>query len=256
VFLDTTVMKLAADRVVRGFKRPKKLQWGSQAVTVDVVQFRYVPKVPRMGTAQFRDAALLPFIARLAKRGRLELLWHLEGAVEFWRLPDTDSPRGHFFGAPLSWVMPPLIRGRVIADGRQSMRAHQLEFLRSCKQERFLELQKAVGANEKSGHFENQFLDAYHIWCAEEAGARYFLTTDYRLCNHLATHRQTQAKTDVVTPRELLSDLRRRHEITFWDAVRARVSSMLLRFRTPPAGGLEALAELGGHLERQGYYDE
>jgi hypothetical protein len=178
-FLDTTIMKLAADHVIRGFSRRRTVLWGPQTVTIPIVQYRVVPKLPKSGTEQYADAAVLPLIAHLAVRGRIELLWHLDGIIEFAGLPHTHCPGGRFYGAPIRQVLPPKPLGRIIASGHKSMREHQYDFLKSMRPERFLELQVAVGVKTGAANTLNQMLDAWHIYCAEHVGATYFVTCDY-----------------------------------------------------------------------------
>jgi hypothetical protein len=134
------------------------------------------------------------------------------------------------------------------------MKEHQRAFLRSITHPRFMELRTAVGAVETAGHFDNQLADAYHVWCAEEAGARYFLTTDYKIGKSIA-HHYFHTTVDVVTPSELLRDLTRRKDIGWWDRFQARVDLFLRRLRPAPTSGLEDLAALGDRLEEQRYYD-
>jgi len=255
VFLDTSTLKLATDRVVRGFTRQRTIAFGDSSITVPMVQFRIVSKVPRPGTEQAADTALLPFIAHLAFRQRIELLWHLDGAIEFGRLPNTDSPRGRFFGAPITWVAGPQPWGRIIADGHTSMEEHQAKFLRSLRDPRFIELQGAVGVKDGSKKAANQLLDAWHIRCAESADAMYFVTCDYKLIRHLESHKRTQPGVCVVTPRVLLTQLLRSRRLGFVDIYHFVLEKLRSRAWPVPRTGLEDLAALGEKLERQGHYD-
>ncbi|MFN2397217.1 MAG: hypothetical protein ABR543_01025 [Gemmatimonadaceae bacterium] len=248
-------MKLAADRVVRGFARQRTLKWGEHSVTIPMTQFCVVPKVPRLGTEQASDAALLPLIAHLASCHRIELLWHLDSAIEFGGLPNTDSPRGRFFGVPITSVHSPQPWGRLIADGHKSMAEHQFDFLHSRQDPRFLELQVAVGLKQGSNKFRNQLLDAWHVWCAESAGATHFLTCDYKLIRHLELHMRTRPTVKVVTPRGLLADLRTTRHMTLWDLLSFGLQTLRSRIRSRPQTGLEELAAFGEILEREGHYD-
>lgn len=254
VFLDTTVLKLAADRVIRGFTRQKTVMWGEDRATIPLVQFRTV-WLPAKPGAQAEDAALLPILAHLAIQNRIELLWHLDGALEFAGLPKTDSPQGRLFGAPITWAKDPGPWGRTIAGAGKSMKEHQLDFLRSHRDPRFLALQVAVGVKAGSNHADNQLLDAWHLWCAERAEADYFLTCDYKLIRHLDGHRRTQPNVSVVTPRQLLADLVQSRRVGVLDILRALGTELWLRFRRTPRMGLEGLAALGDDLEARNFYD-
>lgn len=255
-FLDTSTVKLAADHVIRGFQRHRTIQWGPRPITVPVVQYRSVPKVPRHGTDQFADAAVLPLIAFLATRGRLELLWHLDGIIEFAGLPNTDRPGGRFFGAPIRSVTPPAPFGRIIASGHRSMTEHQLDFLTSLREQRFLDLQVAVGVKRGSKHIANQMLDAWHIYCAEKAGATYFVTCDYKLIHHLESHRKTRPDVAVVTPRQLLEALGTSGQYGLVDRLAYRLAQLRGKLSPESRTGEEDLAALGEILERQGFYDQ
>jgi hypothetical protein len=254
IFLDTTVLKLAADRVIRGFRRQTTVRMGGQTVSLPVTQFRTVYRLPRAGSQQAADAALLPLLAQLAAMGRIELLLHLDTSLEFGRLPYTDTPRGRFFGAPITWVQSPKPWGRLVADGRKTMAEHQLDYLRSRRDQRFLDLQLAVGVKEGAANAGNQLLDAWHIFSAESAGATHFLTCDYKLIKHLRTHRRAKPNVSVVTPTTLLRDLLSTRQIGFWAMFRALGTQLWIRRRREPTAE-EELANLGELLEKAGYYN-
>ena len=50
----------------------------------------------------------------------------------------------------------------------------------------------------------NQLKDAFHIWCAESAGANYFLTGDFKLIDLVSRQKKCSLKTNVVKPSELI----------------------------------------------------
>ncbi len=87
--------------------------------------------------------------------------------------------------------------------------AGEIELLTHSDREypRFLELRKICGANQGSSVNENQLIDAFHIWCAEEAGATYFLTCDLKLRNLIRNRTQNPLRLELVAPTELLAAL-------------------------------------------------
>lgn len=80
----------------------------------------------------------------------------------------------------------------------------QVEFLRSLHHTRFLELQKACGAHQGVTIAENELIDAFHVWCAEEAGATDFLTCDFKLIRVANQTKRFRPKVNLVTPSRLL----------------------------------------------------
>jgi hypothetical protein len=257
VFLDTSVMKDAATRVFRGFKRSHTAVLGDTSVTVPVVQYRIVPVLRRPSDPLLRDAAMLPLIAMLAKRGRIELLWHEAAMVEFWRQPNRDSIDGQFYGAPITWVRSPNAGGGISAlTPGLSWRERMLQNLRSRKDPRFLELQVAAGVKEGSKKIDNQLLDAWHLWCAELAGATYFLTADRKLIKHVRQHRRHPPLVIVVTPRELIKALLGRRQIGAVETIWLSLKFWGARYWRWNRSDLERWDDWSAQLERQGYYDE
>lgn len=205
-----------------------------------------------------RDALRLPLIAKLAARKKIELLTQLESILEFGRLPDTDCPLGRFFGAPITTVNGPKPWYRVIADGRDLKTDHQFNYLRSHPDQRYKQLQIAVGVkpNASPRRIRNQMLDAWHIRCAEEANANYFLTVDYSLIRHLEGHRRFPPTVKVVTPTELLRERQIAKHIRITEVFELLLQQFRFGRLSQPDSPLEQLAAFGETLERQGYYDE
>jgi hypothetical protein len=136
------------------------------------------------------------------------------------------------------------------------MREDQEAYLKGRRDKRFMELQRAVGVKAGANNAANQRADAWHLYCAEYEKASHFLTVDYRMIRHLQSHRSTTPKLKVVTPRELLTDLRQTRNIRWFDDAGFLLERLILRFRpTPPAHGAEQLVVFGETLERAGYYD-
>src|ERR1700722_4104255 len=147
IFLDTSVLKHSADRLIRGRRRKVTRQWGGTSVSMDVTQF--VEVYPHAGVQGPLAAELrsLPLVADLAKTGRLRLVTHAEVTFELWRLPKTDDPRGKFYGAPIAMGPDPLPYGRLIAGGSLFMKSDPLfNFVKGITHPRFQQLKQAVGA--------------------------------------------------------------------------------------------------------------
>jgi hypothetical protein len=119
IFLDTSVLKHAADRLIRGRVHRVNRRWGTTKVTADVMQ--YVEIYPNAAVPQHFAFELrwLPFIAHLAKVGRLHLTTHHEVLQEFWSLPETDDPRGLFYGAPVARAPDPFQYSRLLVGWGQ-----------------------------------------------------------------------------------------------------------------------------------------
>ena len=119
------------------------------------------------------------------------------------------------YGVQIEWVEAPLeysrILGRVVpsppAARRNDMKESTVEFLRDVDYPRFLELQLACGAKQGATINENQLIDAFHVWCAEHAGAHFFLTLDFKLIRNVRTHRRSPPRVQLVRPSELLKAL-------------------------------------------------
>src|ERR1700722_19644829 len=84
IFLDTSVLKHAADRLIRGRRRKVTRQWGNTSVSMDVTQFVEVYPNARVQGPLVAELRSLPLIAGLAKTGRLRLVTHAEVQFEFW----------------------------------------------------------------------------------------------------------------------------------------------------------------------------
>lgn len=169
VFLDTSVLKHSADRLIRGRVHKKTVKWGDMAVTMDVTQSVEVYPNARVSPTLAEEVRFLPLIADLAKTGRIRLTTHFEVDWEFGGLPNTDDPRGRLYGAPVERGPDPFPYSRIVAGWQESSagRDLQFEFVRGIRFPRFLELKRAVGANETSRHYKNQLLESMYALCME-----------------------------------------------------------------------------------------
>ncbi len=208
VFLEPSVLKFSADRLERWAPRPNTVEWGGRKIAVDVCKPVTLRPNQELTNQKLRaETEVLPSIADLARKGQIELLTHIEALWEFWGLPKTDAPHGRFYGALIRTVDGPIQYGRIILSGldHSSGKQLQLDFLREIRHERFLQLQKACGAYQGSRDpAPNQLLDAFHVWCAESAGADLFLTCDLTLIRTVRSHKRFPPKVELVKPSELL----------------------------------------------------
>jgi len=167
-----------------------------------------------VGTRLHTEIEAIGRVVELRRSGVIELVWNVETHLEYLR----QVPSG-FFGysvaellaAGIEYVDAPIRyfrSGPIVPalDGSgESPRDEQLRFLRGLKQQRFLELQRATGANQGARVVDRQLLDAFHLWCAEHASSEFFLTTDFKLINHVRRTKRRPPKVTVVGPSELLA---------------------------------------------------
>jgi hypothetical protein len=221
IFLETSALKFASERILRAYRIPKVVRWGSAAVTIPMVRWYEDYPNHRLDRRQWRlivEIGCLPSLAWMARQGRVELLCTEEVVTELRGLPKTDDPRGLFYGAPITRVKPPAYTtgsgqlGQLFQPrtrSRPTARERQLEFMGRIQRQRFLELQMATGAYQGAGKapHPNQLWDAFHLWSAESAGADYFVTLDMKLLRHLAQHRRFPPVVPCLQPIALLRRL-------------------------------------------------
>jgi hypothetical protein len=119
------------------------------------------------------------------------------------------SPSGRFFGCPIHEVADPMEpQYRIIAGGPKKPREHALDFLSGIQHPRYIELTKMTGAYHGKGKplNLNQARDAYHIWCAECANMKYFLTMDYKL-QKVVGAAKIRTPVAIKTPDQLLREV-------------------------------------------------
>lgn len=257
IFLDTSVLKHSADRLIRGRIHEVTRTWGDTPVTMDVTQFVEVFPNAKVSRTLADELRYLPFIADLARTGRLRLATHQEVKFEFGGLPKTDDPRGRFYGAPIEDGPDPFAYGRIIAGwSRVASVDPQFDFVKGITDRRFQQLRRAVGAQESSKHFKNQLLDAFHILCAETARADFFLTTDLKLIRHVAQHKAYPPTCRVVSPAQLVRTLVARRHVRLRDLLGFVIRTMRARKTRPCGNPMEGLVALGKRLEKSGHFGE
>lgn len=208
VYIDTNVFKFAATQLPRMVPRRQRqtLDWGGRIH--EVVVHDLADRNPNGGISNPElksEAELLPKLAELGKARNIEYIIQSETLFETWGLPNMDSSAGKFYGSPYKTVCAPFTYGRVIV-GDVDPTEMQLDFLRSIKDNRFLELQRMTGAYQGEGKVNrNQLLDAFHLWCAEHNRCDYFLTLDFKLIKVLQKNRKRKCLVKVVRPSELLA---------------------------------------------------
>jgi hypothetical protein len=209
VYLETTVLKFAVDRIEGWAPTQKALNWGGRKLLLTV----HKPAVtfPNEGLTNDQlkaEASLLPRVAALARANRVELLVQEETLIEFWGLPRSASRNGLFYGAPVTRVPAPFKYGRVVAAAFADARKLQYEFLARLSHKRFIEIQKACGAYQGSkSPSTNQLRDAFHVWCAECANADFFLTCDLSLVRYVRRQKRYVPRVRLLTASELLAEI-------------------------------------------------
>ncbi|MDX1742178.1 MAG: hypothetical protein R3186_01085 [Ruegeria sp.] len=210
VFLDANILKFSA--VKKHVFRPRKdtINWGDEEHEVKLHEPYTINELHKIkNEAQRRDAVLLGMLAYAGISGRLKFHIHREVDLETWGLPGMTSPSGRFFNCPIHKVanpMPP--QSRMIIGGTKTFKEHKLDFLSDIRHQRFVELTKMTGAYQGSDRplNLNQALDAYHIWCAECADMKYFLTMDYKLQKVLGRSK-IKTRVAVRTPDQLFREV-------------------------------------------------
>jgi len=257
IFLDTSVLKHSADRLIRGRIHKMTRMWGDMPVTMDVTQFVEDYPNARVHRTLADELRYLPFIADLAKTRRVRLTTHQEVKLEFWGLPKTDAPRGIFYGAPIERGSDPFSYGRYIAGWSAIAKSDpQFDFVKGITHSRFQQLQQAVGTQANSSHYKNQLLDAFHILCAETVSAEFFLTTDLKLIRHVSRHRRYPPICRVVSPAQLVRALIVDGHLQLRDVLQFVIRTIRARRRPPSDSPLEELVALGKRLEKGGHFDK
>ena len=209
VYLDTTVLKFAVDRIEGWAPTRKPLSWGWREFIVTVHEPAVAFPNEELPNDELKnETRLLPRVAELSRESRIELLMQQETLIELWGLPRTIDERGLFYGTPIKKISAPFEYGRVVFEAFADAGALQYDFLSRISDERFVELQKACGAYQGSKPpSPNQLRDAFHVWCAEAAGADFFLTCDLSLVRYVGRQKRYMPSVRVVKPSELLVEL-------------------------------------------------
>lgn len=229
IFVDSCVVKCAADTRLEFIPKKQKLNWGGTEQTVlihnpvlvnDNVKQFYKDN----NRKRFIDSICTRFMAAFEKKSIIELCWHTETIWEHAGLQRTLNENGKFHGAELKHVDNPFLYSRIIACGNEINRIdHQFEFYKSIKNNRYDELKRVtnVHAQVKENRIKNQMADAFHILCAEKSGCDHFVTIDYNLVKSV---RRSTVKTllNITTPFGLIKQLiTKRPWLVWWVIIEA-----------------------------------
>jgi hypothetical protein len=202
VFIDRNLEIRAVTHVTEPL--PRQVKWGPHSLTLDVAERVHRP--PREDESFVREE--LPYFATLcnaAREGKLEFSTSFEIIMEASR--QKGSPQGYLGIDLLRGVLmkkvPCPVQRSIMFGGTTNIgitEEEQMEFFRSIRHPRFLEIAKATG----DAHID----DAFHLWTAEEASLDVFLTIDKRFRNVVHNQRHNiKSVVSVMTPKELCEGL-------------------------------------------------
>src|SRR5438445_8593943 len=210
IFLDTTVVKHSIrSRTVMSPKR-HTLRVGEKLHEVVVHEIVEIDPTSQVQAEPLRtEIDLLSEVARRARTGDVELLWNVESEIEFFGIHLFGGGASELLDAGVTMVDGPVKYSRLLSPlsplSGETWRSLRRDFLGSLDYPRYRELQRACGALQGDKVNENQLVDAFHIWCAESAGASHFLTTDFKLVRLVGDHKAAPPRVRVGTPTHRLS---------------------------------------------------
>jgi hypothetical protein len=212
-FVDSNVIKFATETEVL-VPRQQTINWGGKEIELTVHDFGTRREQDLVPDGELKtDASLIRRVAEEAREGKIRLITQAEVVHETWTLPWVRG--AYLYDVEIEWVEAPVeysrILGRIIPSPpsarRNDMKESTVEFLASLEHTRFKQLQIACGADQGQQTNENQLIDAFHVWCAEAAGATHFLTLDFKLKRIVEGHKRFPPRVKVTKPSELLYDL-------------------------------------------------
>lgn len=202
-FLDTTVLRLGINDERIWVPVGKEIELKGQKIVID--SSLLASKNPNLrflsqgNYEAFHDSLLLGMMARLAKKKQMEFYTHHEARWELFSLP-IKIGRSVFDDVEIKSVADPFpySYSKGLSDGSE----RQYKFLSEIKDQRFLEIQRAVGAYQgpRNPRQRNQLLDAFHILCAERSGLEFFVTMDCKLIKLWSHRNQSKSTIRVVSP--------------------------------------------------------
>jgi hypothetical protein len=224
VFVETNTIKLSTDSRTVLMPYKKTVRWGDKDVTTTVHEIVEINPNDKILDRHFRaEVDLLSRVADIARSGTIELITTAEVFVELMRITNLGRRKTQLLDAPITQVNAPFEYSRVIAgftacgpSVQNPAQDAQVAFLKSLSFPRLLQLRKACGADQKDVNGNQlinprQLIDAFHVWCAEEAGASHFLTCDLKLVRLVRRYKKHPVRMKVVSPSEFLTDLGMTH---------------------------------------------
>jgi hypothetical protein len=212
VFLDTAVVKHSIRSRTVLIPRQHSLNVDGRLHQFQVHEIADIDPTESVRSGRLRtEIGLVSEVARRARAGEVDLLWHIESEVEFFGIQLFGGGKSELLEAGVTMVEAPLKYSRILSPlstlSGETWQSLRTDFLTGIKHPRFMELQRACGALQGNHLNENQLLDAFHIWCAEAAHATHFLTTDFKLARVVRGHKTAPPRVKVVAPSELLDEL-------------------------------------------------
>jgi len=179
---------------------PQVVRWGGRDQMIHAAQRVHFP--PRRDES-FRRAQL-PWLATLcnfAKHGKLQFFATHEMRME--KLRQKGRCEGYMGlnllrGVPVKTIPCPAQRIILVAQAGSIgvTEKEQMEFFRSIRHPKFLQIRSATG----DAHID----DAFHLWAADEAGLDVFLTMDQRFWRVVNQKKKAIGRViPVMTPKEL-----------------------------------------------------
>lgn len=199
VFIDTNILKFSISERNVFVPEHKKIKWGGSEhdIVINKPSVVYPNEKLKSNNPEFYDEVnLLPKVALLGLRGKVQFVYTFEVDFESWKLPWMVSKKhGKFYNAPIIKIESP-----IIADFELSRFE---ELLQNIEHPRLNELKKITGASQ-GNHKIQQLYDAYHIWSAEYNKCSYFLTLDKKLHKLIRSRKKYPLETEIVYPSDLI----------------------------------------------------
>ena len=209
VFVDANIFKYAATQLPRLRPRQQTINWGGrefETVVYDFVTVNPNEKIDNNPKLK-KEVELIPEIVALQKKESIVFCETTELMIETWGLPNMDSKTGRLYGANITKIQPPIKYSRIWLGWNVDPKEAQLRFLMGLDSQRFKEIQRATGAFQ--GHNSpnrNQLLDAFHLWCAENADCEVFLTGEAEKLRRVMSNKKNFTyNPKVLLPSELLN---------------------------------------------------
>lgn len=209
IYLDTNILKFYSNNSVSTFKeKSSNLKWGDKVIENKIYELTNKNK----NIEKLTDKELLNNIKKIENifdNKLLEFYMNLETKIEVMRILSKVNN----LNIKINDAKAPIIYSRTLFSYKEEDKKLQIDFLKNIHNQRFLDIQKVVGAYQgKKEINENQLLDAWHLWCAEYNKCDYFLTIDCKLKRIIDNSKNFFMDVKVVTPKILLDNLNNNQE--------------------------------------------